>query len=199
MSKQNTITLNSGRELPLLNLKGKNYLQVAHRLVWFREDHPIAEIITEPLSIEATSAIFRAKIVIGGTVIAVAHKKETESGFPDFVEKAETGAVGRALAFCGYGTQFEPALDEGDRLADSPIDVPKVTAQKKEVSKKPANAELLLTSISNAAKVIIEKKKMTLEEIKALLNSDYNVGTKEELDPGQQQEFLDKLIGILKS
>ena len=33
-----------------------------------------------------------------------------------------TGAVGRALALCGFGTQFSPELDEtgGGRLADSP-------------------------------------------------------------------------------
>ncbi len=33
-----------------------------------------------------------------------------------------TGAVGRALAMCGYGTQFSPELDEagGGRFADSP-------------------------------------------------------------------------------
>ncbi len=31
-----------------------------------------------------------------------------------------TGAVGRALAYCGYGTQFAPELEEGNRLADAP-------------------------------------------------------------------------------
>ncbi len=29
-----------GTELPLLNLRGKQYLEVRFRLVWFREDHP---------------------------------------------------------------------------------------------------------------------------------------------------------------
>ena len=49
-------------------------------------------------------------------------KKETEVGFPDYIEKAETGAVGRALAMCGYGTLQAPEFDEGERIADAPIE-----------------------------------------------------------------------------
>ena len=37
-------------------------------------------------------------------------------------EKAETKAVGRALAMLGYGTQFAPELDEGERIVDSPVE-----------------------------------------------------------------------------
>ena len=54
--------------------------------------------------------------------IATARKKETEIGFPDYIEKAETGAIGRALAMCGYGTLQAPEFDEGERIADSPIE-----------------------------------------------------------------------------
>lgn len=60
-----------------------------------------------------------------GTVIAIARKKETEIGFPDYIEKAETGAIGRALAVWGYGTLQAPEFDEQDRLADAPVDKPK--------------------------------------------------------------------------
>ena len=57
-----------------------------------------------------------------GSVIATARKKETEIGFPDYIEKAETGAIGRALAMCGYGTLQAPQFDEQDRLADAPVE-----------------------------------------------------------------------------
>jgi hypothetical protein len=33
---------------------------------------------------------------------------EKAASFSDFLEKAETGAIGRALAALGYGTQFAP-------------------------------------------------------------------------------------------
>ena len=34
---------------------------------------------------------------------------------------AETGAIGRALALCGYGTQFSTELEESN-VVDSPVD-----------------------------------------------------------------------------
>lgn len=116
-----------GTELPMLNLKGKDYLMVAYRLVWFREEHPDWKIDTELLqrgTNERTGAdyvIFRATVSDKeGNVLATGHKYEDEKGFPDYIEKSETGAIGRTLAFCGYGTQFAPELDEQHRLADSP-------------------------------------------------------------------------------
>lgn len=115
----------NGTELPLLNLKGKPYLQVAHRLVWFREDHPNGVIKTQILHQQNDEVIVRAEIFMmtpqGPVPLASAHKMETKAHFPDYIEKAETGAIGRALAMVGYGTQYEPEFDEGDRLADSPI------------------------------------------------------------------------------
>jgi hypothetical protein len=112
-----------GTELPLLNLKGRDYLEVKFRLVWFREDHPDWSIETEFLSIDAHSACARAVVKDAtGRVIATSHKTESESNFPDFMEKAETGAIGRALALIGYGTQFcADELDEGERIVDSPV------------------------------------------------------------------------------
>ncbi|HTD18454.1 MAG TPA: hypothetical protein VK667_02885, partial [Ktedonobacteraceae bacterium] len=39
-----------------------------------------------------------------------------------YIEKAETGAIGRALAALGYGTQFAPELNEEHRIVDSPVE-----------------------------------------------------------------------------
>lgn len=55
---------------------------------------------------------------------ASATKSERAVDFPDFIEKANTGAVGRALAMIGFGTQFAPDLDEGNRIVDAPVDRP---------------------------------------------------------------------------
>lgn len=111
-----------GTDLPLLNLRGKDYLEVKYRIVWFREDHPVWTIETELLSVTEASACARAAIRDEqGRIIATSHKFENKQGFPDFIEKAETGAIGRALALIGYGTQFcADELDEGERLVDSP-------------------------------------------------------------------------------
>lgn len=111
-----------GTELELINLKGKQYLPVAQRLIWFREDKPTWGIETQIMA-EKDSAMARAVIKDdAGKIIATAHKTETLKGFPDYIEKAETGAVGRALALCGYGTQFALSdLDEGERIVDAPV------------------------------------------------------------------------------
>jgi len=113
---------NKGTELPILDLRGKDYLEVKYRIVWFREEHPLWSIETEFVSLDAQAACARAIIKDEtGRIITTSHKAEDKKGFPDFMEKAETGAIGRALALIGYGTQFcADELDEGDRIVDAP-------------------------------------------------------------------------------
>lgn len=116
----------------LIRVKGGQfYLPVSARLVWFREEHPEWSIETEPylIDLDKRVAVFRSTVRDEqGRVIASATKMETGSDFGDFLEKAETGSVGRALAMCGYGTQFAPELMEGDfehegrvAYADTPL------------------------------------------------------------------------------
>ena len=107
----------------MMKLKGKDYLQVAWRLVWFREDHPDFGINAEALALTEDHAIFKATITdANGMQISSGHGSESKKDFGDFIEKAETKAIGRALAMLGYGTQFAAdELDEGERIVDSPI------------------------------------------------------------------------------
>ena len=111
-----------GTELPLMSLKGKDYLEVKWRLVWFREEKPSWGIETEFVVITEDSSTAKAIIKDeSGRIIATSHKTENSQGFGDFLEKSETGAIGRALALIGYGTQFADELDEGERIVDSPV------------------------------------------------------------------------------
>ena len=110
----------------------REYLPVSARLIWFRSEHPDWGIVTEAIEInhEKQFAVFRASIFNeDGRLIATATKKEDVKGFGDYIEKAETGSVGRALAMCGYGAQFAPELEEsgprrgaatGPRMAPPP-------------------------------------------------------------------------------
>lgn len=125
MSK--TVKTPAGTELPLVNLKGKDYLMVGHRLQWFNEIEKHFDITTEFLLVNDDQTICKAHVVVKdveGNVLrqAQATKRETKKDFSDHTEKAETSAIGRALAILGYGTQFALSdLDEGQRLADSPM------------------------------------------------------------------------------
>lgn len=107
----------------LIGLKGNTkYLQVMWRIVWMREKLPNASIDTECIEHDDKHAKFRATISNDGVLLATAHGSETVNDFKDFFEKAETKAIGRALALCGFGTQFTgDELDEGERIVDSPV------------------------------------------------------------------------------
>ncbi|MEZ4498681.1 MAG: hypothetical protein R2839_01180 [Thermomicrobiales bacterium] len=88
------------------------YLDVRHRVLWLRTVHPDAQILTELLQIDDGSAVFRASVTIPGGGSATGHGSESRSDFVDFVEKAETKALGRALNALGFGVQF--AETEGE-------------------------------------------------------------------------------------
>jgi hypothetical protein len=132
-----------GTELQIISLKGKDYLQVAQRLVWFREDHPEWTITTEAVALDEKHAIFKATIADqAGRTIATAHKREDQAHFGDCMEKAETGSIGRALAYCGYGTQFcADELDEAERIVDAPIEPKPAPKAAKPVVKSIAEAK----------------------------------------------------------
>lgn len=110
----------------MMSLKGKDYLQVMWRLVWFRDDKPNWCIDTKLEHLSDNHAVFSAKIYDdNGVQKSAGYGSESIKDFHDFIEKAETKAVGRALAMLGYGTQFAPELDEEDRIVDSPVSLKK--------------------------------------------------------------------------
>ena len=139
------VTTEKGTKLPLLALKGKDYLMVAYRLQWLSEKEPFYTIDTEFLKVTDDEAICRTTIKIfdqQGRLVrsATATKKETKKDFPDFVEKSESSSAGRALSMLGFGTQHALAdLDEGLRLADSPLE--QVVPQKEPATTPPAPQE----------------------------------------------------------
>ncbi len=90
----------------LTNLRGKEYLEVKWRLLWLRTQHPDATIETELVKHDAGLALFRARVSVPDGGSATGWGSETVDDFGDFIEKAETKALGRALAALGFGTQF---------------------------------------------------------------------------------------------
>jgi len=105
----------------LTSLKGRDYLEVKWRLRWLRDEHPDAKIETNLEKYGPGEAIFKATIQIPSGGSATGWGSEEESHFEDWLEKAETRSIGRALAALGYGTQFAVDYEELPAPCDSPI------------------------------------------------------------------------------
>lgn len=183
--------------------KAQDYLDVKWRLVWFREKYPHGSITTEELAYdldrEVTSeervwnnttrqmepiikrafgyARYRAIVEDGEGGHATGTKSENAASFPDFGEKAETGAIGRALAALGFGTQFAPEMDEEHRIVDSPVDrTPTPPAKPQAVQATNGDGvKSRLNAVYNAAvKQSLIKRNATPEEFLAYLSTLIN-------------------------
>lgn len=110
----------------LTKVSGRDYLEVKWRLVWLRSVHPDAQIETDLVQHQDHMAVFKAKVTLLNGASATGWGSEGSGDFGDYLEKAETKALGRALAALGFGTQFCPDFDFGgdrNRVVDSPVDI----------------------------------------------------------------------------
>ena len=126
----------------LMSLKGRDYLNVQNRLLWFIRDQ--RDFIVRGLA--TTSYVIRTELiehdrdagyaqfktyvrdVMGNE--ATMYGSEAAKDFADYAEKASTKSLGRALLALGYGTAFAPEMDEGDRVVDSPVERPQNARQR---------------------------------------------------------------------
>jgi hypothetical protein len=105
----------------------EDYLEVKWRLCWFRDRYPHGQITTEEVCVDLERGYARYKATVddgeGGT--ATGYGTETQADFGDYCERAETRALGRALAALGIGTQFVGQdLTEGEHVADALVRPP---------------------------------------------------------------------------
>lgn len=116
----------------LSNFDGREYLEVKWRLLWLRSEHPEARMATEIVqhNEEGGFALFRAEVEIPGGGKATGWGSETVRDFHDYIEAAETKALGRALAALGYGTQFCQDFDFSanarpgtNQVVDAPVNL----------------------------------------------------------------------------
>jgi len=173
----------------------RDYLPVQWRLVWFRSACPHGSIETEMLHLDLDRdteeevlvwnaerrrnekiikhakgfVVFRAVVKDGQGGVATGTKSEKAASFPDFIEKAETGAIGRALAGLGYGTQFTgDEWDEAHRIVDSPVDRQPALASKNGSyggRPLPSNGPVHLTSEQEAELPISEQQLSSIRKL----------------------------------
>jgi hypothetical protein len=108
----------------LITVNGADYLEVKWRLVWLRTVHPDAVLQTELVSHQDNRAIFKATVTLPGGAAASGFGSEAYEHFPEYIEAAETKAIGRALAAAGFGSQFCSDFilaESAGILADAPV------------------------------------------------------------------------------
>lgn len=141
----------------VVNIHGREYLTVAHRLNWFRETHSIEDgwsIRTWPILNEGDRVIIQATICdkddhVVATGLAEEIRGANTINKTSHIEVCETSAIGRALAAAGYlgGAEYASADELVTALAnqDKPVKEerkPKeAKREKKEAQHKPRPEE----------------------------------------------------------
>lgn len=127
------------KNLPTVDIKGKNYAQVNNRVLAFRELFPNGSITTEILhceggvvTMQATCKDEEGRILSSG----LAYEKESSSFInkTSYIENCETSAVGRALGFLGIGV--DGSMCSAEELVNA------VTNQSKDIDGKITKAKL---------------------------------------------------------
>lgn len=173
-------TFDPSRHLSLIS--GNEYLEVKWRLVWLRTEHPDAVIETNLVRLEGNFAVFEAKVTIPSGGSATGYGSEDSQGFRDFIEKAETKAVGRALAGLGFGTQFCTDFDFGatqGRVVDSPVALRNV----------PNNQAPRQASGASGGKLASDRQ----------MGAIYAISRKLGMEPDRLGEFAENVIGVYET
>ena len=177
----------------LRKLNGKDYLEVKWRLLWLRTEHPEAAISTELVKHESGLALFRARVSLSEGGEATGWGSETSSDFPDYIEAAETKALGRALAALGYGTQFcedfdlsaEASAPGPEPVADAPVAATPGTVRARE-------ARATVPQVKAIYSIARGRKGLTEAEVEKRCRAAYGCAPAE-FSRRQASQFIDAL------
>ena len=115
-------------KLKTVNIKGKEYVEVTERLIYFRKNFPNYSLTSEVLDKTDNSILIMARIMNeAGQIISCGIAEEIKGSTfinkTSYVENCETSAWGRALANFGIGldTSVASAEEVSNAIANSGV------------------------------------------------------------------------------
>ena len=115
-------------KLKTVNIKGKEYVEVNERLIYFRKNFPNYSLTSEVLDKTDNSILIMARIMNeAGQIISCGIAEEIKGSTfinkTSYVENCETSAWGRALANFGIGldTSVASAEEVSNAIANSEV------------------------------------------------------------------------------
>jgi len=196
----------ANKDTGIVNIHGKEYQTVAHRVNKFRAEYKDYSILTEVISNSDKVVVMKATILNDKfTAVASGHAEEvrgsTNINKTSALENCETSAIGRALACFGLlGTEFASA-DEVQHAITSKKEYPKPnTAPKAKPAPKvtPEASEPL-----SADEMIVKiKEANAIPHLKNIWNKyapDYNFMTESDQAKVKQAKEVKKaeLVGVV--
>lgn len=103
-------------DMKTVDIKGKSYVEVNQRILYFRDNYPEGKILTSIESMVDGVCVIRAEIYVSDQLVATGHAYEKEGSTfinkTSYLENCETSAVGRALGIFGIGIDTSIASSE---------------------------------------------------------------------------------------
>lgn len=183
----------------LIKINGADYLEVKWRIAWLRAEHPDAVVETELVNASDNHAIFRAKVSLSTGGTATGWGTEGFDDFPDFVEKAETKALGRALAALGFGTQFCPDFEStAGEVVDAPVRLPSYNRRQHEsATQKEFSVAAINQAITDRQRkflfAIAHEKGLSEDDVIGEIKTRFDVGAVKDLDRRQASQLIEAL------
>lgn len=174
----------------LRSIKGSDYLEVKWRIAWLRAEDPEARLETTLYEHDGDHAVFSARVELTSGAVATGWGSETRLSFENYLEKAETRAIGRALAAVGFGTQFCGDFEDIDSPADTPVQ--RQLPREDDGPRRPVMEMLRTDKQANMIHALVSKGKFPARELDTELERRYGQ-TMETLSKRNASNFIDGL------
>tara|TARA_B100002019_G_C21271527_1_gene602642 strand:+ start:2785 stop:3321 length:537 start_codon:yes stop_codon:yes gene_type:complete len=164
-------------KLKTVNIKGKEYVEVNERLIYFRKTYPKYSLTSEVLDKTDTSILILATISdeqgrVIATGLAEEEKGSTFINKTSYVENCETSAWGRALANFGIG--LDTSVASADEVQNAIANQDNVSSKTQKAPQK-VKLEIGSDNWEKVLKWVVANKDKGLTNIVKTLQQKYSI------------------------